>query len=167
MTVLASAAAHPLLAGAQQKAMPVIGFLGSTALGPYATVVAAFLQGLQDAGYVVGQNVSIEYRWVEGHFDRLRTLAADLVARKVDVIVTSGGPAPARAAKDATRTIPIVSVLGGDPVADGLIASLARPGGNVTGGATDQIRVGDQPQYRQSARPHCAANDPRTRRRGH
>jgi putative ABC transport system substrate-binding protein len=133
MTVLASAAAHPLLAGAQQKAMPVIGFLGSTAPGPYATFVAAFLQGLQDAGYVVGQNVSIEYRWAEGHFDRLSALAADFVARKIDVIATSGGIPAARAAQNATSAIPIVFMGIGDPVGAGLVASFSRPGGNVTG----------------------------------
>jgi putative tryptophan/tyrosine transport system substrate-binding protein len=118
---------------AQQKAIPVIGFLGSTSPGSYAPFVAAFRQGLNETGYIEGQNAAIEYRWAEGHFDRLPALAADLVNRKVDEIVTSGGPAPARAAKNATATIPIVSVVGGDPVADGLIASLARPGGNLSG----------------------------------
>jgi ABC-type uncharacterized transport system substrate-binding protein len=118
---------------AQQKAMPVIGFLGSTSPGPNAANVSALLHGLSETGYVEGQNLAIEYRWAEGYYDRLPRLAADLVGRKVDVIVTSGGSVPARAAKNATTTIPIAGVIGGDPIADGLIASLARPGGNLTG----------------------------------
>jgi putative ABC transport system substrate-binding protein len=118
---------------AQQKAMPVIGFLGGTSPSPNAANVAAFRQGLSQTGFVEGQNLAIEYRWAEGHYDRLPALAADLVGRNVDVIVTSGGPVPARAAKNATTTIPIAGVIGGDPIADGLIASLARPGGNLTG----------------------------------
>jgi putative tryptophan/tyrosine transport system substrate-binding protein len=117
---------------AQQKAMPVIGFLGSTSPGPYAPYVAAFHQGLSETGYVEGQNVAIEYRWAEGSYDRLPGLAADLVGRKVDVIATSGGPPSARAAKNASSTIPIVFVTS-DPVESGLVASFARPSGNLTG----------------------------------
>ena len=130
---LGSAIALPCVAAAQQKAMPVIGFLAGTSPAPNAANVTAFRQGLSETGYVEGQNLAIEYRWAEGRFDQLPALATDLVSRKVDAIVTSGGPAPARAAKNATTTIPIAAVVGGDPIADGLIASLARPGGNLTG----------------------------------
>jgi putative tryptophan/tyrosine transport system substrate-binding protein len=112
--------------------MPVIGYLGAGSPGPSAPFVAAFRQGLGGSGYVEGQNVAIEYRYAEGRDDRLPTLAADLVGRKVDVIVATGGPAP-RAAKAASQTIPIVFIIGGDPVAIGLVTSFARPGGNVTG----------------------------------
>jgi putative ABC transport system substrate-binding protein len=118
---------------AQQKAMPVIGFLGSTSPGPIAANLAAFHQGLTETGLVEGQNVAVEYRWAEGGYDRLPALAADLVGHKVNVIATSGGPPSARAAKTATSTIPIVFMGVGDPVAAGLIASFNRPGGNVTG----------------------------------
>ena len=116
---------------AQQKTMPVIGFLGSTSRG--APFVAAFLEGLAETGYVEGQNAAIEYRWAEGRYDRLPALAAELVKRRVDVIVTQGGIPATRAAKSATSTIPIVFAVGTDPVGDGLVASLARPGGNLTG----------------------------------
>jgi putative ABC transport system substrate-binding protein len=133
MTLLAGAAAGlPHDARAQQKAMPVIGYLGAGSPGPSAPFVAAFRQGLGGSGYVEGQNVAIEYRYAEGRDDRLPALAADLVGRKVDVIVATGGPAP-RAAKAASQTIPIVFIIGGDPVAIGLVTSFARPGGNVTG----------------------------------
>jgi len=118
---------------ARQKAMPVIGFLSGGSPGPAAPYVAAFQQGLSETGYVEGQNLAIEYRWAEGSYDRLPALAADLVGRKVDVIVATGGIPPLLAAKNATLTIPIVFSAIGDPVAAGLVASLARPSGNITG----------------------------------
>jgi putative ABC transport system substrate-binding protein len=117
---------------AQQKAMPVIGWLSSASPGQRASIFAAFQQGLKETGWVEGQNVAIEYRWAEGHYDRLPALAADLVDRKVDVIVT-GNMNGIATAKGATATIPIVFFGGGDLVAAGLIKSLARPGGNLTG----------------------------------
>ena len=124
--------AWPLVVRAQQKAMPVIGYLGSGSPGTSAPFVAAFHRGLGESGYVEGRNVAIEYRYAEGRNDRLPALAADLVGRKVDVIVATGGSAP-RAAKAASQTIPIVFTIGGDPVAAGLVSDFARPGGNVTG----------------------------------
>ena len=132
-SLAASAAVWPRLLRAQQKAVPVIGYLSPSSPGPGGPYLAVFRQGLSEAGYVEGQNVAIEYRWAEGSYDRLPALAADLVARKVDVIVASGGLTPALAAKSATSTIPIVFSIGIDPVAEGLVASLARPGGNLTG----------------------------------
>jgi putative tryptophan/tyrosine transport system substrate-binding protein len=125
---------------AQHKAMPVIGFLGTTSPDPNAPFVAAFRQGLSATGYVEGQNVTIEYGWAQGHYDRLPALAADLVGRKVDVIVTQGGTPAARAAKNATSTIPIV-FSSGDPVENGLVTSLARPGGNLTGTSIMSIEL--------------------------
>ena len=127
------AIATSLAARAQQKAMPVIGYLSSSSPGLSAPFVAVFKKGLSEAGYAEGQNVAIEYRWAESQYDRLPGLAADLVGRNVDLIVTTGGAVSALAAKNATSTIPIVFVIGTDPIADGLVASLARPGGNVSG----------------------------------
>jgi putative ABC transport system substrate-binding protein len=132
VVLVAAMAAWPLAAHAQQKAMPVIGVLWAGLSATSGPPMVAFRQGLREAGYIEGQNVAIEFRPAEGNYDRLPALAAELVGRKVDLIMANSPPS-ALAAKGATSTIPIVFRSGADPVADGLVANLARPGGNLTG----------------------------------
>jgi len=133
ITLLGGAAMSPLTARAQQRSMPVIGYLGGTTFEMTRGYVAAFHRGLADTGFTEGRNVAIEYRWAEGHNDRLAGLAADLVRRDVTIIVVGGSTPGALAAKEATQVIPIVFLVGTDPVKVGLVSSLASPGGNITG----------------------------------
>ena len=135
IAALGGAAAWPIVARAQQPAVPVIGYLGAQSPSSTSNTVRmqAFHQGLADTGYVEGRNVAIEYRWAEDHYERLPALAAELVGRRVAVIVVGGSTPGAHALKAATQTIPIVFLVGPDPVAGGLVASLNRPGGNLTG----------------------------------
>jgi len=141
IVLLGGTAAWTIPANGQQPAMPVIGYLGPESPGPFASRVTAFREGLAETGYAEGRNVAIDFRWAEGQYNRLPGLAADLVNRQVAVIAAPGGAPIALAAKAATTTVPIVFEMGGDPVALGIVSSLSRPGGNITGVSSLSVEV--------------------------
>jgi putative ABC transport system substrate-binding protein len=141
---IAASVAWSSAARAQQAALPVVGYLNVGAPDTNPAYLPAFRQGLADTGFIAGQNVTIEYRWAENHFDRLPSLAADLIQRQISVIAATGGPPAVVAAKNATTTIPIVFTSGADPVKSGLVASLSRPGGNITGMSLFYAELGDK-----------------------
>jgi putative ABC transport system substrate-binding protein len=161
--LLGAATALPLAVRAQQS-MPVIGWLSSMSADVSKPLLAAFRKALADAGYVEGHNVEIEYRWAHGNYDRLPAMADDLVGRRVALIATSGGEAPAFAAKAATATIPIVMMMGSDPVKEGLVASLNRPGANATGATLYTFNMESKRGPRHQ--DHCRARQSGQPRRG-
>src|SRR5829696_3752807 len=141
IVLLGGTAAWTIPANGQQPAMPVIGYLGPESPGPFASRVTPFREGLAETGYAEGRNVAIDFRWAEGQYNRLPGLAADLVNRQVAAIAAPGGAPIALAAKAATTTVPIVFEMGGDPVALGIVSSLSRPGGNITGVSSLSVEV--------------------------